>query len=63
MCSLGEPDPKKLSEIDVLTAMAFDARGDILSVGDRDGRLIIFGKQEDGKGKVRYEYLTEVKEK
>ena len=49
MGSLGEPNTKKLSQSDVLTAMAFDQKGEILSVGDRDGRLIIFGKKVSTK--------------
>ena len=39
---LGEPDPTAISKHDLLSAMAFDRTGQILSVGDRGGRVICF---------------------
>ena len=39
---LGEPDPTAISKHDLLSAMAFDRKGSILSVGDRGGRVICF---------------------
>jgi len=39
---LGEPDPTAISKHDLLSAMAFDRSGQILSVGDRGGRVICF---------------------
>lgn len=47
MNSLGEPDPASISKHDLLSSIAFDKRGDFLSVGDRGGRVIIFGKKCD----------------
>ena len=59
MSQLGEPDPTQISKHDLLSAMAFDRTGKILSVGDQGGRVICFelGRNEDGE--EEYEYLTE----
>ena len=59
MEQLGEPDPTAISKHDLLSAMAFDRTGDILSVGDRGGRVICFHLQDDENGVRDYEYLTE----
>ena len=45
MEQLGEPDPTAISKHDLLSAMAFDRAGRILSVGDRGGRVICFQLQ------------------
>jgi len=45
MQSLGEPDPTTITRTDLLTAISFDRTGNILSVGDRGGRVICFIKQ------------------
>lgn len=47
MSQLGEPDPTAISKHDLLSAMAFDRTGTILSVGDRGGRVICFQVQEN----------------
>ena len=59
MSQLGEPDPTAISKHDLLSAMNFDRTGDILSVGDRGGRVICFHLQDDENGVRDYEYLTE----
>ena len=56
---LGEPDPTAISKHDLLSAMAFDRKGSILSVGDRGGRVICFQIQHNAQGVPEYEYLTE----
>ena len=40
--SLGEPKSSAIGKHDLLSAVAFDRTGDILSVGDRGGRIILF---------------------
>ena len=47
MESLGEPDPTAITKQDLLSAMAFDRTGKILSVGDRGGRVICFQNQRN----------------
>ena len=42
MNQLGEPDVTSISKQDLLSAIAFDKTGKILSVGDRGGRIICF---------------------
>ena len=59
MSQLGEPDPTAISKHDLLSAMAFDRSGTILSVGDRGGRVICFQVQENDNKEQEYEYLTE----
>ena len=56
---LGEPDPTAISKHDLLSSMAFDRSGSILSVGDRGGRVICFQIQHNAQGIPEYEYLTE----
>jgi len=63
MCSLGEPDLERVVEDDVLTALSFDCTGRYLSVGDKQGRVIIFQKQVDSQGSVTFDYLSEFKDK
>ena len=50
MQSLGEPDPSTISRTDLLSAMAFDRTGNILSVGDQGGRVICFSMQPNELG-------------
>lgn len=59
MNSLGEPKASAISRHDLLSAIAFDATGDILSVGDRGGRVILFERIEDEQGRTDFDYLTE----
>ena len=59
LSSLGEPDASAISKHDVLSAMAFDTTGKILSVGDRGGRVICFELGKNDEGQPDYEYLTE----
>lgn len=42
LTSLGEPKSSAIGKHDLLSAVAFDRTGDILSVGDRGGRIILF---------------------
>jgi hypothetical protein len=39
---LGEPDPANITKQDILQSIAFDKKGDLLSVGDKGGRIIVF---------------------
>jgi hypothetical protein len=55
---LGETDPTNITKQDLLSAIAFDKHGTMLSVGDRGGRVIVFQSVED-QGQVDYEYMTE----
>lgn len=59
MNSLGEPKASAISRHDLLSAIAFDATGDILSVGDRGGRVIIFERIRNEQGLTDFDYLTE----
>ena len=59
MESLGEPDPTAITKQDLLSAIAFDRSGQILSVGDRGGRVICFQHQRNEQGVEEFEYLTE----
>lgn len=59
MSQLGEPDPTAISKHDLLSAMAFDPTGQILSVGDRGGRVICFNLIENETGQKEFDYLTE----
>lgn len=58
MSVLGEVDPSNITKQDLLSAIAFDKQGQMLSVGDRGGRVIVFQRIEEG-GTVDYEYMTE----
>ncbi|KAM7483184.1 hypothetical protein LguiB_007767 [Lonicera macranthoides] len=43
---LGEPSPgEDIQDIDVISAIEFDKSGDYLAVGDRGGRVVIFGRK------------------
>jgi serine/threonine-protein phosphatase 2A regulatory subunit B len=42
----------------LLSSLAFDKQGSMLSVGDRGGRVIVFQRVEEG-GSMDYEYMTE----
>ena len=59
MEQLGEPDPTAISRHDLLSAMAFDRTGQILSVGDRGGRVICFQLKPNEQGVEEFDYLTE----
>lgn len=59
----GERDRSKVTEQDVLTALAFDQTGDYISVGDKGGRIILFKRaQGTSKGSskvIDYGYFNE----
>ena len=57
MTTFGEEDPCAITQLDILSALAFDKRGEYMSTGDYGGRCIIFKKCSDPAQK--YEYLTE----
>lgn len=59
LSQLGEPDATAISKHDILSAIAFDRTGNILSVGDRGGRVICFQMGKNDRGQPDYEYLTE----
>ena len=59
LCSLGQPDTSKTNEKDVLSAMKFDTKGELLSVGDKDGRVIIFERILNKDSELDFDYLTE----
>lgn len=58
MTSLGEPDPSAISKVDLLSTIAFDKRGNYMSVGDRGGRVIIFERKTEN-GHEDFDYFTE----
>lgn len=60
MQSLGEPDVTQIIKSDLLSAMAFDKTGSLLSVGDNGGRVIIFSLAQNSSGPDEFEYLTEL---
>ena len=55
---MGEPDPANITKSDLLSAMAFDKQGQMLAVGDRGGRIIIFQRSIEDK-QIEFDYLTE----
>jgi serine/threonine-protein phosphatase 2A regulatory subunit B len=55
---LGEPDPANITKQDILQSISFDKKGDLLSVGDKGGRIIVFQRIEEN-GAIDYDYLTE----
>jgi len=57
---LGEPDPTAIAKHDLLSAVAFDRTGTILSVGDRGGRIICFSLEKDERGIEEFDYMTEI---
>ena len=57
--SLGEPKTSAISKHDLLSALSFDCTGDLLSVGDRGGRIIIFERIKNEDGQTDFDYLTE----
>ena len=57
--SLGEPKASAISKHDLLSSIAFDQTGDILSVGDRGGRVILFERITNDQGQTDFDYLTE----
>ena len=59
MSQLGEPDPSAISKHDLLSSVAFDRTGKLLSVGDRGGRVITFQQAENENGQMEFEYMTE----
>lgn len=58
LSTLGEPDPANITKQDILSAVAFDKQGEMLSVGDRGGRIIVFQRIEENRV-VDFDYLTE----
>ena len=58
LTTLGEPDPANITKSDLLSAMAFDKQGQMLAVGDRGGRIIIFQRSIEDK-QIEFDYLTE----
>ena len=58
---LGEPDPTAISKHDLLSSIAFDRSGEILSVGDSGGRIICFKltEIENSGGQKEFDYFTE----
>ena len=59
MNSLGEPKASAINKHDLLSAIAFDATGDILSVGDRGGRVILFERIKNEQGQTDFDYMAE----
>jgi len=58
---LGERDPTKIFQADVISAIKFDKSGDFIAVGDEGGRVVIFQKSEISKSRYsEYRYHTEV---
>ena len=57
--SLGEPKASAIGKHDLLSAISFDCTGDLLSVGDRGGRIILFERIQNEDGQTDFDYLTE----
>jgi len=57
--SLGEPKASAIGKHDLLSAVSFDKTGDLLSVGDRGGRIICFERITTENGQTDFDYLTE----
>lgn len=55
---LGETDASGITKQDLLSAIAFDKKGDLLAVGDRGGRIICFQKTMES-GHLEVDYLVE----
>jgi len=55
---LGEPDPANITKSDLLSAISFDKQGQMLAVGDRGGRIIVFQRSVEDK-QIEFDYLTE----
>ncbi|EGR33792.1 protein phosphatase 2a regulatory b subunit, putative [Ichthyophthirius multifiliis] len=51
---------EKVSEEDIISALAFDKSGNLLSLGDRAGRLIIFEQAQTKSKRSEFQYLTEL---
>jgi serine/threonine-protein phosphatase 2A regulatory subunit B len=56
--TLGEPDPSNITKQDILSSIAYDKQGQLLAVGDRGGRVIVFQRIEED-GEMDFDYLTE----
>ena len=59
LCSLGEPQSSIISKSDLLSAISFDCTGDLLSVGDQGGRIMLFERFQNAQGQTEFDYLTE----
>ena len=59
LVQLGEPNPSQINANDILSAIAFDHSGKLLSVGDRGGRVILFKQCEDENGLEDWVYISE----
>lgn len=59
MNSLGEPDASAINRKDILSAMAFNATGKLLAVGDHAGRCIVFERTTSESGNENFDYSCE----
>ncbi|PON59670.1 Protein phosphatase 2A regulatory subunit PR [Trema orientale] len=59
----GERAPgEDLQEVDIISAMGFDSSGDYLAVGDRGGRVVIFGKNDEKHSSNQYQSRAKLEE-
>ncbi|XP_062116220.1 serine/threonine protein phosphatase 2A 55 kDa regulatory subunit B beta isoform-like isoform X2 [Humulus lupulus] len=59
----GERAPgEDVEEVDIITAMGFDASGDYLAVGDRGGRVVIFERKDGKHTSNQYQSRTKLEE-
>ena len=58
LTSLGEQDITQITQGDILSALAFDTTGRFLSIGDYQGRCIIFTETGEGDNK-NFDYYME----
>ncbi|XP_060967970.1 serine/threonine protein phosphatase 2A 55 kDa regulatory subunit B beta isoform isoform X2 [Cannabis sativa] len=59
----GERAPgEDVEEVDIITAMGFDASGDYLAVGDRGGRVVIFERKDGKHTSNQYQPRTKLEE-
>lgn len=62
VCGLGDTKAADRIEQDRITAMTFDKEGRFLSVGDNDGRIVVFSFKEDDdfKGMPQLQFFEEI---
>eukprot|EP01089_Gocevia_fonbrunei_P010423 TRINITY_DN2315_c0_g1_i1.p1 TRINITY_DN2315_c0_g1~~TRINITY_DN2315_c0_g1_i1.p1 ORF type:complete len:422 (-),score=72.97 TRINITY_DN2315_c0_g1_i1:87-1352(-) len=55
----GEPKFDEVSEVDIVSAIEFDATGEYLAAGDRGGRVVIFQRVESADTPCEYKFHAE----
>lgn len=58
----GEPNKRpidEITEVDIVSEVAFDKKGDFLAAGDRGGRIVIFERVESSDSPCEYRFYAE----